>query len=133
MGLAHDDVTGPEFGSHPEAALAIAVGAADTGLAVRAAAVDLDLDFLPVAWKDYDLVLAAEAPGAAAPLVEAVHDPAVHAAISALGGYDLRRAGSVDHLIEVANRYASTDAFSGVRAGVAAQRLHFGPELGAVE
>jgi len=101
-GLAPDDVTGPEFGSHLEVALAVAVGAADTGLAVRAAAVDLDLDFLPVAWEDYDLVLAAESLGAAAPLVEAVHDPAVHAAITALGGYDLSQAGSVDHL--AANR-----------------------------
>jgi len=51
-----------------------------------------------VAWEDYDLVLAAEALDAAAPLVEAVHDPAVHAAITALGGYDLSRTGSVDHL-----------------------------------
>ena len=97
-GLAPDDVTGPEFGSHLEVALAVAVGAADAGLAVRAAAADLDLDFLPVAWEDYDLVLAAEALDAAAPLVEAVHDPAVHAAITALGGYDLGRTGSVDHL-----------------------------------
>lgn len=103
-GLAPDDVTGPEFGSHLEVALAVAVGAADTGLAVRAAAVDLDLDFLPVAWEDFDLVLAAEALDAAAPLVEAVHDPAVHAAVTALGGYDLSRAGSVDHLTEIANR-----------------------------
>ncbi len=97
-GLTPDEVTGPEFGSHLEVALAVAAGAADAGLAVRAAAADLDLDFLAVAWEDYDLVLAAGMLDTAAPIVEALHDPAVHAAITALGGYDLGRAGSVDHL-----------------------------------
>jgi molybdate-binding protein len=98
-GLDPDDVTGPEFASHLEVALAVAVGAMDAGLAVRAAAVDLDLDFLPVAWEDYDLVLPAEALDAAAPLLDAVHD--VRAAITALGGYDLSRAGAIEHLDDV--------------------------------
>jgi molybdate-binding protein len=91
-------VTGPEFDSHLEVALAVAVGAMDAGLAVRAAAADLDLDFLPVGWEGYDLVLPAEALDAAAPLLGAVHDPDVRAAITALGGYDLDRAGTIDHL-----------------------------------
>lgn len=95
-GIEPDEVGGPEFGSHLEVALAVAVGAADAGLAVRAAAADLDLDFLPVAWEDYDLVLAADKLDAAAPLVDALRDPAIHAAITALGGYDLGPAGSVD-------------------------------------
>lgn len=97
-GLEPDGVSGPEFGSHLEVALAVAAGAVDAGLAVRAAAADLDLAFLAVAWEDYDLVLAADMLDAAAPLVEALHDPAVHAAITALGGYDLGPAGSIDHL-----------------------------------
>ncbi|GAB3431402.1 substrate-binding domain-containing protein [Actinophytocola sediminis] len=97
-GVGPTEVTGPEFGTHLEVALAVAVGAADAGLAVRAAAVDLDLDFLPVAWENYDLVLAAEALDAAAPLLAAVHDPAMHAAITALGGYDLNNTGTIAHL-----------------------------------
>jgi molybdate-binding protein len=97
-GLDPDEVTGPEFDSHLEVALAVAVGAMDAGLAVRAAAADLDLDFLPVGWEGYDLVLPAEALDAAAPLLGAVHDPDVRAAITALGGYDLDRAGTIDHL-----------------------------------
>lgn len=97
-GLAPDEVAGPEFGSHLEVALAVAAGAADAGLAVRAAAADLDLHFLAVAWEDYDLVLAAGVLDAAAPLVEALRDPAVRTAITALGGYDLGKAGAVDHL-----------------------------------
>jgi molybdate-binding protein len=98
-GVAPDDVTGPEFGSHLEVALAVAVGAADAGLAVRAAAADLDLDFLAVAWEEYDLVLAAESLDTAAPLVEALRDPAVRAEITALGGYDLSEAGAVQRIL----------------------------------
>lgn len=103
-GLAPDEVTGPEFGSHLEVALAVAAGAVDAGLAVRAAAADLDLDVLAVAWEDYDLVLAAELLDAAAPLVEALRDPAVHATITALGGYDLSHAGAVEQLADQRTR-----------------------------
>lgn len=97
--MAPDDVTGPEFGSHLEVALAVAVGAADAGLAVRAAAADLDLDFFAVAWEEYDLVLAAESLDTAAPLVEALRDPAVRGEITALGGYDLSAAGAVQRIL----------------------------------
>jgi putative molybdopterin biosynthesis protein len=97
-GLDPDEVAGPELGSHLEVALAVAAGAVHTGLAVRAAAADLDLEFLPIAWEDYDLILPAAALGAAVPLIAAVHDPAIRAAITTLGGYDLSRAGTVDRL-----------------------------------
>jgi molybdate-binding protein len=97
-GLEPDDLAGPELGSHLEVALAVAAGAVHAGLAVRAAAADLDLDFLSLAWEDYDLILPADALGAVAPLIEAVHDPSVRAAIAAFGGYDLSRAGAVDQL-----------------------------------
>jgi molybdate-binding protein len=97
-GLAPDELAGPELGSHLEVALAVAAGAVHTGLAVRAAAVDLDLEFLSVAWEDFDLILPATALGAAAPLIAAVHDPTIRDAVTALGGYDLSRAGTVDRL-----------------------------------
>jgi molybdate-binding protein len=103
-GLEPDHVTGPEFGSHLEVALAVAVGAADVGLAVRAATADLDLDFLPVDWEDYDLVLPVTALDAATPLTDALADPAVRAAITALGGYDLSRSGAVDQLTQPSTR-----------------------------
>ncbi|HEY7596622.1 MAG TPA: substrate-binding domain-containing protein [Actinophytocola sp.] len=98
LGLDPDRVTGAEFDSHVEVALAVAVGAMDAGLAVRAVAADLDLDFLPVAWEDFDLVLPADALDAASPLVGAIQDPAIRSAITALHGYDLSRAGTIDHL-----------------------------------
>jgi molybdate-binding protein len=74
-GLAPDELAGPELGSHLEVALAVAAGAVHTGLAVRAAAVDLDLEFLSVAREDFDLVLPATALGAAAPLIAACTTP----------------------------------------------------------
>ncbi|MPZ81904.1 MAG: GntR family transcriptional regulator [Actinophytocola sp.] len=98
-GLEPDDLAGPELGSHLEVALAVAAGAVHAGLAVRGAAADLDLDFLPLVREDFDLVLSADTLGAAAPIIEAVHDSSVRDAIAKLGGYDLSRAGVVDQLI----------------------------------
>jgi molybdate-binding protein len=90
-----DAVRGPEVGSHLEVALAVATGAVDAGLGVRSAAADLDLDFVHVTWESYDLALPGRSLDAAAPLVAALHDPAVRAAVEALGGYDTARAGAV--------------------------------------
>ncbi|MGH3671916.1 MAG: substrate-binding domain-containing protein, partial [Pseudonocardiaceae bacterium] len=50
-GIAPDNVSGPELASHLEIALAVASGVTDVGLGVRAAANDLDLDFIAVAWE----------------------------------------------------------------------------------
>lgn len=90
-----DAVRGPEVGSHLEVALAVATGAVDAGLGVRSAAADLDLEFVPVAWESYDVALPGWSLDAAAPLVAALHDPAVRAAVETLGGYDTAAAGRV--------------------------------------
>jgi molybdate-binding protein len=95
-GIAPDDVPGPELETHLEIALAVASGIADTGLGVRAAA--LDLDFVPLTWEHYDVALSASALPAAAPLITALREPEVRRAIAALGGYDLTRAGTVEPL-----------------------------------
>ncbi|WP_219420037.1 substrate-binding domain-containing protein [Pseudonocardia nigra] len=93
-----DAVRGPETGSHLETALAVAAGVADAGLGVRSVARDLDLDFVPLVTEDYDVVLAADALEAATPLVAALHDDGVRAAIGELGGYDTAGSGRVDAL-----------------------------------
>lgn len=98
-GVDADLVRGPVAGSHLEVALAIACGTADAGLGVRAAAGALDLEFIPVAWEHFDLVLPGDALGAVAPLVDGVREPQVQASIAALGGYDLDAAGTV-HALE---------------------------------
>lgn len=97
-GIAPHAVAGPEAGSHLEVALAVASGVADVGLGVRAAAAALDLEFVPLAWEEYDVVLSAEALASAGPLIDALHDAGVRASIVELGGYDVERAGTVERL-----------------------------------
>jgi molybdate-binding protein len=93
-----DAVRGPETGSHLETALSVASGVVDAGLGVRSVARDLDLDFVPLVTEDYDVVFTGEALDAAAPLVAALHEPDIRAAVAALGGYDASSAGRVEEL-----------------------------------
>jgi molybdate-binding protein len=93
-----DALRGPETGSHLETALSVASGVVDAGLGVRSVARDLDLDFVPLVSEDYDVVLTGDALDAAAPLVAALHDPEVRAAVTALSGYDAGSAGRVEEL-----------------------------------
>ena len=97
-GIAPASVTGLEAGSHLEVALSVASGQADASLGGRAAATALDLGFVPVCWEDFDIVLSGDALPAAEPLIFALRDPGVQTSISALGGYDISRAGSVEIL-----------------------------------
>jgi len=83
--------------THMAVAVAVASGLADCGLGIRSAAVALGLDFVPVEREEYDLVLradfAASAPGQA--LLDTIRAAEFQAAVTALGGYDLRRAGTI--------------------------------------
>ena len=97
-GIMAASVTGPEAASHLEVAMSVASGQADTGLGVRAAATALDLGFVPVTWEDFDIVLGGDALPAAEPLISALRDSQLQSSISALGGYDLSRSGSVEML-----------------------------------
>ncbi|MFI7617553.1 substrate-binding domain-containing protein [Nonomuraea terrae] len=90
-----DDLRGPQVGTHLEVALAVATGTVDAGLGVRSAATDLDLDFIPVTWEDFDIGLDKHALDPAAHLVDALRTPALRDRISALGGYDTSRSGDV--------------------------------------
>lgn len=98
-GIAPDSVPGPELGSHPEIALAVASGITDSGLGVRAAANDLDLDFIHLTWESYDVALPGDALGAAKPLVASLRDRRVQESIVALGGYDLADTGTLESLV----------------------------------
>jgi molybdate-binding protein len=97
-GIPPASITGPDAATHLEVAMAIAAGQADAGLGVRAAATALDLSFVPLTWEDFDIVLSGDALPAAEPLISALRDPHVHAAVTSLGGYDLTRAGAVQLL-----------------------------------
>jgi molybdate-binding protein len=97
-GIPPEHVSGPEAGSHLEVAMTVATGQADTGLGVRAAATALDLDFIPAAWEDFDLILSGAQLPAAEPLISALRAPAVQSAVDALGGYDTAKTGTVEVL-----------------------------------
>ena len=58
-GIPPHSVPGPETASHLEVALAVASGVAAAGVGLRAAGAALDLDFIPLVWEQYDIVLPA--------------------------------------------------------------------------
>jgi putative molybdopterin biosynthesis protein len=91
-------VGGPDAATHLEVAMAVCAGQATAGLAVRAAATALGLAFSPVIWEEFDIVLPAAALPAAERLIAALRDPGVQGSVSALGGYDLSRTGTVQLL-----------------------------------
>lgn len=99
-GIPPHSVPGPEAQSHLEIALAVASGVADVGLGVRAAARALDLDFVPLVWEDYDIVLSSDALGAAEPFITTLRSPTVRRSIDQLGGYDTEHAGDITSLRE---------------------------------
>jgi molybdate-binding protein len=97
-GIPPHSVPGPETASHLEVALAVASGVAAAGLGVRAAATALDLDFIPLVWEQYDVVLSGAALAAAEPLIVALRDPDLCRAIDDLGGYDTTDSGRLESL-----------------------------------
>jgi putative molybdopterin biosynthesis protein len=58
-GMASDTIEGytREEYTHLAVAAAVAAGTADCGLGVRSAALALDLDFVPVSWERFDLII----------------------------------------------------------------------------
>jgi putative molybdopterin biosynthesis protein len=80
---------GPEVPTHLEAAVSVAAGLADAAVGLRAAAETLGLDFVPLAWEPFELVLPEEALGAAGGLLTAL------GAAPAMPGFDLADAGAV--------------------------------------
>ncbi|PSK97730.1 molybdate-binding protein [Murinocardiopsis flavida] len=81
--------------SHLGVAVAVTTGAADAGLAVRAAADAVGAGFVPVEWEDFELAVGAESLGAIAPLIDVLTTPSFRHRLSAMAGYDLSRAGDL--------------------------------------
>lgn len=80
---------GPVHGSHLEVAMAVASGAADTGVATRSAATAFGLDFVPLAWEPFELALPRDALELAEPLLATIRARAP-ALAAPLGGYEIR-------------------------------------------
>lgn len=92
VGYSHEEYT------HMGVAAAVACGRVDAGMGIRAAALALGLDFVPITEERYDLIIPSRF--ATDPKVNKVleiirTDRDFHRRIIALGGYDLRDAGAV--------------------------------------
>jgi molybdate-binding protein len=87
----------PELGepaeSHLAVAAAVATGAADAGLAVRAVAEVAGLEWIRVATEPFELALARASRKAAEPLLDVLASEPVHRRLSAMPGYDLSMSG----------------------------------------
>ena len=87
----------PELGepveSHLAVAAAVATGAADAGLAVRAVAESAGLGWVPVMSEPFEMALDPAAKMAAEPLLATLAESAVQARLAAMPGYDLSRSG----------------------------------------
>jgi len=84
--------------THMNVASAVASGNADTGLAIRAAAIALGLDFIPLAQERYDLLLPKahlDDPKVQALLQTIRQNNEFKDTVAKLGGYDLRDCGRV--------------------------------------
>jgi putative molybdopterin biosynthesis protein len=91
-GYYHEEYT------HMNVAAAVAGGSVDTGMGIRAAALALGLDFVPVAEERYDLIvpLAFLTDHRIRAVLELIRNSRIFKdKVLALGGYDLRDCGSV--------------------------------------
>ncbi len=108
-GLTPDNVRGYEREeyTHLTVAAAVASGAADVGLGIRAATAALELDFIPLVSERYDLAIPHEHRESSLlqPLLDLLHDRDFRAAVSDLPGYSIEEMGRVAH--EDANKPAS--------------------------
>ena len=79
--------------SHLAVAAAVAAGAVDAGLAVRAVAEAAGLEWLPVAREPFELALATASAAAVEPLLDVLASSSVQDRLAALPGYDLSKSG----------------------------------------
>ncbi len=86
-----------EMTTHMAVAAAIASGTADCGLGILSAAEAMGLDFVPVAWEDYDLLIPQEMlkDTKIIRLLEMIKSQDFIATVEGLGGYDTNRIGEI--------------------------------------
>ena len=96
-GIPKETVAGyerEEWG-HLAVAAAVASGNADVGIGVKAAAVAMGLDFLPLEEERYDLVIPEHflSDGPVQVLLDLLRRPVLHWRVESLGGYDASKMG----------------------------------------
>jgi putative molybdopterin biosynthesis protein len=99
LGITAEQVQGygREEYTHLAVAAAVASGAADAGLGIRAAARALELDFVPLAQERYDLVIPREYYEGVLvrPLLELLHNDRFRTDVAAMPGYDVSIMGQI--------------------------------------
>ncbi|MCC7449810.1 MAG: molybdopterin biosynthesis protein [Anaerolineae bacterium] len=100
-GIRSDSIAGydREEYTHLAVAAAVASGIADCGMGVRSAAIAMGLDFIPVGWERYDLVIPAahlEHTGVQH-LLSLLDDREFKRALGEQPGYDTRQTGQVQY------------------------------------
>ncbi len=90
-------VVGPVCPTGSDIAQAIRAGRADTGIATRSAANSAGLDFVPIVWEPFDLLLRQRDYFRPAPqkLLKFLHSVELNVRAQEMGGYDLRDTGGV--------------------------------------
>ena len=86
-----------EFQSHLEVGLEVLADRADTGLAIRAVADLLGLDFIPLHWERFDLIIPKEVffAKSAQLFLELLHGDSFRGLAKSLSGYDLSLSGKM--------------------------------------
>lgn len=98
-GISGDKVAGydREFSRHLDVGLEILAGRADAGPAIRAVAGILDLDFIPLRWERYDLMVAKERffDEGIQRFLGLLHETQFHQLAESFSGYDLSLSGKM--------------------------------------
>ncbi|MBW1993756.1 MAG: helix-turn-helix transcriptional regulator [Deltaproteobacteria bacterium] len=99
LGLNGMDIDGyqKEFRSHLDVAMEVLTGRADVAPAIKSAASLLGLDFIPLRWERYDLLIAKDRffEQGVQNFLGLLYDPRFHELAEDLGGYDLSLSGKM--------------------------------------
>jgi putative molybdopterin biosynthesis protein len=99
LGIVEDEISGYEHEeyTHMGVAASVANSVADAGLGIRSAARALGLDFVPMAWERYDLLMTKEFLHSSSmdKLLSIILSPQFKSQVASLGGYDVSRSGEV--------------------------------------
>jgi putative molybdopterin biosynthesis protein len=96
-GVLASDVRGYdlEVYTHSAVAASVAAGTAHTGLGIAASAAAFGLDFVPIDWEEYDLVVPEDllADRRVEAVVDVIRSEAFRIGVESLGGYDASSMG----------------------------------------
>ena len=102
IGISIIDINGytQEYNSHSSVALAIKSKSADAGLGLKAAAVQANLDFIPLFTERYDLVIPMEfsTENKYEPIIDYLSSAQFRNSINSLAGYDPQETGNTQIL-----------------------------------